>query len=174
LRADVLVFAAADPVFGGGACRVPGCARHARGSGLCQGHRWPPMRADNSAHVITAAKQRHELTRAKAVKAIRELAQTGEPVDFPTVAARAGVSRSWLYTQPDIKVEIQTIRTLAAPAGRAPVPVRQRSSDASLLRRLEIANNRIRELTEDNQRLRNQLAQALGANRAGPSHVALR
>jgi integrase len=41
-RADVLVFAAEDPVFGGGACRVLDCRRSARGHGLCQGHylRW--------------------------------------------------------------------------------------------------------------------------------------
>jgi integrase len=38
-RTDVLVFAAEDPVFGGGACMVTDCRRHARGSGLCQGHR---------------------------------------------------------------------------------------------------------------------------------------
>ena len=132
------------------------------------------MRADNSIHVITAAKQRHELTRAKAIKAIRELAQTGEPVDFPTVADRAQVSRSWLYTQPDIKSEVQRLRDLGSRSQQPSIPVRQRSSDASLHRRLEIANNRIRELTEDNQRLRRQLAEALGANRAGRTHVALR
>jgi integrase len=41
-RADVLVFPAEDPVFGGGACRVAGCGRSARGHGLCPGHhlRW--------------------------------------------------------------------------------------------------------------------------------------
>jgi integrase len=41
-RADVLVFPATDPVFGGGACRVTGCRRAACGHGLCQGHhqRW--------------------------------------------------------------------------------------------------------------------------------------
>ncbi len=41
-RADVLVFDADDPVFGGGACRVRTCRRSARGHGLCQGHylRW--------------------------------------------------------------------------------------------------------------------------------------
>jgi hypothetical protein len=132
------------------------------------------MRADNSTHVITAAKRRHELTRAKAIKAIRELAQTGAPVDFPTVASRANVSRSWLYSQPDIKAEIQQLRSIAGPTTRSPIPVRQRSSDASLLRRLEIATNRIRELTEDNQRLRRQLAHAIGETRIGPSHVALR
>jgi hypothetical protein len=41
-RGDVFVFPATDPVFGGGACRVTGCRRVARGHGLCQGHhrRW--------------------------------------------------------------------------------------------------------------------------------------
>lgn len=41
-RADVLVFDADDPVFGGGACRIPGCRRAARSKGMCQGHhlRW--------------------------------------------------------------------------------------------------------------------------------------
>ena len=41
-RADTLVFAANDPVFGGGECRVGGCSRSARGHGLCPGHhlRW--------------------------------------------------------------------------------------------------------------------------------------
>lgn len=41
-RADVLAFDAEDPVFGGGACKVPSCRRHARSRGLCQGHhlRW--------------------------------------------------------------------------------------------------------------------------------------
>lgn len=41
-RADVLVFPAGDPVFGGGPCRVQGCLRSARGRGLCPGHlqRW--------------------------------------------------------------------------------------------------------------------------------------
>lgn len=38
-RADVLVFDPADPVFGGGACLVPGCARAARMVGMCAGHR---------------------------------------------------------------------------------------------------------------------------------------
>lgn len=41
-RADVLVFDAEDPVFGGGVCRVEGCRRAARSKGMCQGHhlRW--------------------------------------------------------------------------------------------------------------------------------------
>ncbi len=41
-RQDVLAFGAADPVFGGPPCKVPGCARTGRVRGLCTGHdhRW--------------------------------------------------------------------------------------------------------------------------------------
>ena len=123
------------------------------------------MRADNTTHLITAAQRRHELTRAKTIRALHELAHAGTPISFQTVAARAEVSRSWLYTQPDIKTEIQRLRALGDRTPQQPIPARQRTSETSLLRRLEIANNRNRELSEDNQRLRRQLAQALGHNR---------
>lgn len=41
-RSDVMEFGPEDPVFGGAVCQVGGCARTARGRGLCQGHlhRW--------------------------------------------------------------------------------------------------------------------------------------
>jgi len=42
----------------------------------------------------------------------------------------------------------------------------QRSSDASLLRRVEVATHRIRELETDNKRLRHALAEVLGEQRA--------
>ena len=120
------------------------------------------MRADNTAHLITAAKQRHEYTRAKAIRTLRELDQSGTPVTFETVARHAEISRSWLYTQPDIKAEIERLRAQANQAPRQPIPTRQRITESSLLRRLEIANNRNRELAAENQRLRRQLEHALG------------
>ncbi|MBN1170835.1 MAG: hypothetical protein JXA67_01560 [Micromonosporaceae bacterium] len=49
-----------------------------------------------------AAARRHELTRSKAIQALRELDRAGTPVTFASVAQTAGISRSWLYTQPDI------------------------------------------------------------------------
>jgi hypothetical protein len=76
------------------------------------------------------------------------------------------VSRPGLYTQPDIRAEIERLRVLHHRTSAQPVPARQRTTDPSLLQRLEIANARNRELAEDNQRLRRQLAQALGALRA--------
>ena len=124
------------------------------------------MHADNTAHLITAARQRHELTRSKAIRAVRELDTAGTAVTFESVARAAGVSRSWLYTQPDIRDEIQRLRDLGRRAPGTSVPAHHRSSDSSLLRRLEATTARNRELVQDNQRLRHQLAQALGQLRA--------
>jgi hypothetical protein len=54
-----------------------------------------------------AAARRHELTRAKAIQALRELDRSGQPVTFAGIASAAGISRSWLYTQPDISDQIR-------------------------------------------------------------------
>ncbi|MFZ5871201.1 MAG: DUF6262 family protein [Actinomycetota bacterium] len=124
------------------------------------------MRADNSSHLTTAARNRHELTRAKAIRALRELDRAGTPITFGAVANYAGVSRSWLYAQPDLRSEIERLREATTRAPTPSVPAAQRTSDASLLARLQAAQERNRLLSEDNQRLRRQLAHALGDQRA--------
>jgi hypothetical protein len=124
------------------------------------------MRADNTTHLITAAARRHELARSKAIRAIGELDDAGAAVTFQSVARTAQVSRSWLYTQPDIRAEVQRLRDLSRRAPATTVPTHHRGSDTSLTRRLEVANARNRELAENNQRLRRQLAHALGQLRA--------
>jgi len=122
------------------------------------------MRADNSIHLTTAARRRHEHTRAKAIAAMHELDRAGAVLTFESVARHAGVSRSWIYTQADIKDEIHRLRELNRRQP-SPTPSSQRASDDSLRQRLEIANRRNRELADENQRLRRQLACALGQNR---------
>lgn len=124
------------------------------------------MRADNTRHIIAAARQRHELTRAKAIQALRTLDTEGRPITFEAVAQAAAVSRSWLYAQPDVRAEIERLRAAHRRAPATPLPARQRCSDASLLRRLETATQRIRQLAEENRKLREQLTQALGERRA--------
>ncbi|MCT6733812.1 DUF6262 family protein [Rhodococcus qingshengii] len=123
------------------------------------------MRTDNSIHIVTAAKQRHELTRSKAIAALHELDRAGTTISFETVAARAGVSRSWLYTQPDLKHEIVRIRALHRPQHEKDPPPRQRANENSLRQRLDLAVRRNQELVDENQRLRRQLALALGRSR---------
>ena len=117
------------------------------------------MRADNTAHLIAAASRRHELARSKAIRAVRELDAAGTTVTFESVAGAAGESLSWLYTQPDIRDEMSCgCATSAAGQPGRRMPAHHRSSDASLPRRLEAATARNRELAQDNQRLRHQLA----------------
>lgn len=124
------------------------------------------MRADNSRHIVEAAHRRSEYTRSKAIQALRELDAAGQSVTFEAVAKRAGVSRSWLYGQPDLRTEVESLRAARRRASAFQLPSRQRTSDASLLRRLEAANMRVRQLIEENRRLRDQLAHALGEQRA--------
>ncbi|MFF2331170.1 MULTISPECIES: hypothetical protein [unclassified Streptomyces] len=47
------------------------------------------MRADNNQHIVDAARQCSEYTRAKAVQALRTLDAAGEPVTFETVATHS-------------------------------------------------------------------------------------
>lgn len=82
-----------------------------------------------------AAKRRSADAVARARTAIDELASSVKQVSFQAVARRAGVSRQWLYTQPELRDEIERLRT--ATAGQAPsgAPAGQRSSEASLRQR---------------------------------------
>lgn len=125
------------------------------------------MRADNSAHIIAAARRRSDDARRRAVTALRRLDTDGQPVTFSTVASAAGVSRSWLYAQDDLREQIGRLRTRQQQAPSSPlIPDRQRATPASLLRRPEAATIRIRVLESDNHQLRDALERALGEQRA--------
>ncbi|MEU4580460.1 DUF6262 family protein [Nonomuraea sp. NPDC023979] len=124
------------------------------------------MRADNTHHVVAAARRRAEQTRQRAIAALRRMDAAGQHVTFEAVARQAKVSRSWLYTQEDLRAEIERLRRRHPAASSPPPPERQRASDPSLLRRLEVATAHIRRLEADNKQLRDALARALGERRA--------
>lgn len=124
------------------------------------------MRADSSHLIVAAAHRRATATRKRAVTALRRMDATGAAVTFETVAREARVSRSWLYNQPDLRVEIERLRVRNSPRpSPRPVPDRQRATDASLLRRLEAATDRVRQLEAQNKQLQEALALALGERR---------
>jgi hypothetical protein len=124
------------------------------------------MPADTPTHLAIAARQRHELARAKAIKALHELDRAAAPVTFQAVAAAAGVSRSWLYSQPDIRSHVEKLRRVTLRSPTPAVPTRQRPSETSLRARLNVALQRNQVLSTENQRLRQELAAALGQRRA--------
>jgi hypothetical protein len=121
------------------------------------------MRADNTAHLLASARQRAGDARARAEEVLAAMEATGEPGSISGLARAAGVSRSWLYSQPDLLDLFEQHRAGHKDARRAQG---LRASDESLRRRLELAHQRIRDLSEQNDRLREQLARAHGALRA--------
>lgn len=123
------------------------------------------MRADNSRHLIAAAHKRSTQTRRKAIAALRRMTDGDSIITFDSVAREAGISRSWLYAQPDLRAQIEQLRARAQRRPTAAPPDRQRATDTSLLRRLEAAIDRNKRLEQDNRQLRNALAQALGEQR---------
>jgi hypothetical protein len=126
------------------------------------------MRPDAAAPLAQAAARRHELTRAKAIQALRELDRAGTPVTFAAVASAAGISRSWLYAQPDIRDQIQRLRATRNGTPASAIPASQRATEASLHARLTAVLQRNQALADENARLRRQLAHALGAARHSP------
>ena len=121
------------------------------------------MRADNTAHLRAAAQTRHQQAREATTRALQTLEQQPQTITVAGLARAAGVTRSWLYTQPDI---LDQLRQTAhrTPQPRAPRPTA--ASDASWQRRLELAHHRITELTTENTQLRDQLARTHGQLRA--------
>ena len=121
------------------------------------------MTADRTA-LVAAAKQRSQDTRHRAVDALRRLDTDGKNVTFTGVAQAAGVSRSWLYRQPDLRAEIDPLRNSRTEA--TTVPSTQRASTDSLKRRLEDTLDEIHRLKAENHHLRQQVARRFGQERA--------
>jgi hypothetical protein len=116
--------------------------------------------------LATAARRKSEHAHARACNALGELDQQGRPITFQAVARHAGVSRQWLYQQPELRREIERLRdrNIAATAPR--VPDAQRASTASLRQRLENLRVENRGLREQVAELKTELAIAYGQRRA--------
>ena len=112
-----------------------------------------------------AAAARHDATLARATAAIHALGRSADPITFCGVARVAGVSRSWLYRQPDLRGQIEQLRQSARP-GSSRVPPIQRASDESNRQKLKIYREELARLQAENRDLREQLARKLGAERA--------
>ena len=121
--------------------------------------------ADNSHHLLRAATARHEVSIERTRAVLQELDRTGEPVTVSAVARAAAVSRSWLYTQPELKEAIARLRVATPPCGPT-LPAVQRATAESLQQRLDSTRGEVGRLRTENASLRKQLARSLGEARA--------
>ncbi len=131
------------------------------------------MRRDNSHHLVAAAQRRRADTLQRARQALHELGETGQRRTVTQIAAHAGVSRSWLYAQPELRDQLRRLTAISETPEPAFARV-ERGSDASLRKRLTLAHQRIGELDDENRQLRNQIALLHGqlrTNRIAATHV---
>jgi Family of unknown function (DUF6262) len=117
----------------------------------------------NTAGMTAYAKNRKEHKRKGVEDAITTLLREQKPVNFNTVARAAQVSKAYLYSQPDLRERIETLREQAVEQ-----MVRERATrsagktDASRDLVILAKDRRIKELEAENQRLQKQLKGALG------------
>ena len=117
------------------------------------------MQADNSKHLTQLARARHDETLTRANDALASM-PAGERVTVALVAARAGVSRSWLYGQQELRDQIEQLNHTRG--GSVRVTGQSRASAESNRRRLEIAHERITELKKENRELHESVARLRG------------
>ncbi|MDE3074883.1 MAG: hypothetical protein KGJ86_05595 [Chloroflexota bacterium] len=102
-------------------------------------------RPDNSVFLRAAEQRRRTEMLERTLKVIQQLAATGGQITYAGLASAAGVSRAWLYHQPQVQAAVEAAR--ADVRARHRRPTREAASDAS-------KDARIRVLLEDNQALR--------------------
>lgn len=122
--------------------------------------------ADNSDALRRSRRRDSRTKRRRAAEALEAMIEAGEPVTFPAVARRAGVSVSLLYADRALAARLSDARSRQHESGveRAwRLPTRSLVSEQSLRTDLANANDRARRLSEEISVLREQLARLLGA-----------
>jgi Family of unknown function (DUF6262) len=117
----------------------------------------------NTSGLVAHAKLRKEQKRQKVDETITHLLREQMAINFNTVAKVAGVSKAYLYSQPQLRDRIEALRQqeleqavrerVARPTGKTDA-----SKDVVILAK----ERRIKELEEENHKLRHQLKGALG------------
>jgi Family of unknown function (DUF6262) len=119
------------------------------------------MSVEQIERLTANARHRSHQTMQRAHETLTAMATRGDAVTVARLAQSATVSRSWIYTQPELLERIEQLRQTAPsrPPGSAAA---SRASLESLKRRLELAHQRIAQLRDENQQLRRSVEQLHG------------
>lgn len=126
------------------------------------------MSVDQVERLTANARRRSEQTLQRAQDTLTAMAARGDTVTVAGLARSAGVSRSWIYTQPELRDQIEQLHH--SPPARPPrSPAASRASLDSLKRRLDLAHQRIAQLREENGQLRRAIEHLHGRLRDLPT-----
>jgi predicted nucleic acid-binding Zn-ribbon protein len=119
------------------------------------------MSVEQTERLTANARRRSEQTLQRAQETLTAMAACGDTITLAKLAQTADVSRSWIYTQPELRERIEQLR-LAAPARPPGSAAASRASLESLKRRLDLAHQRIAQLRDENLQLRRSVEQLHG------------
>lgn len=122
------------------------------------------MPPEDATPLAAAAARKHHVALERAGGALRDLDASGQAINFQAVARAAGVSRQWLYQQPELRAEIERLRD-RQPRRADGIPAAQRASEASLRQRNRALLDENQRLRTENAQLKDELALAYGEQR---------
>jgi hypothetical protein len=117
----------------------------------------------NTAGLVAHARSRKEARRKRVEEAITALLREHKAINFNAVATAAGVSKAYLYSQPQLRERIEALRQqelehLVRERTVGPKGKTDASKDLVILAK----DRRIKELEAENRKLQQQLKVALG------------
>ena len=118
-----------------------------------------------------AARARSDATRQRAMAVVREMQAEEQALTFRSVAARAQVSRAWLYGDKPVREQILKLRQREIRATGESPSRRQQISHERIVATLRL---RIRSLEESHRELKQQLEITYGRLAMAPSTSHLR
>lgn len=116
---------------------------------------------DRVAPLRAAAEAKRSEALARARRAIIALETRGQTVNFNTVAAEAGVSKGYLYRQPDLRRAIADRRP-APPTAVAASARRTTTTNEATAKKLALAVGALKRARAENQALREENARLRG------------
>jgi septal ring factor EnvC (AmiA/AmiB activator) len=110
---------------------------------------------------VAHAQHKAEAAHQRVTEAIDRLVAERTPITFNAVAEAAGVTRAYLYAQPELRERIDTLRERQGQL-RSPARRERGRTDKSKDVLLAAKDKRIRELEAEVERLKRELKAALG------------
>lgn len=112
--------------------------------------------ADNTKGLKEYALKRSQMALEKVDKAIRELSLTEQKINFNSVSQLSGVSKTFLYSNEEVKKRIEELRDKQVSKTinqRAKYDKTSKSKDIIIMSK----DKKIKELEEENKKLKEQL-----------------
>lgn len=106
------------------------------------------------------AQKKREKSFKKVEEGIQSLIREQKRINFNTVAQASGVSKAWLYKEPEVKARIEYLRDQSSE--KKSLPAKQKSSDKSKDSIIKTLKAKIKKVEAENKSLKSQMETVYG------------